>query len=114
MPYEYPPDTLLTNSTSLPVVSTPSAGLAEAPAEDVDPDELARRTEFLKNQRDKLLAMKKAEREKQLEEVEQKQLKSRPKSARAARLVDGLVNKPNQAFFGQLLSRRFQLAFVAF
>jgi hypothetical protein len=34
-----------------------------------------------------LLAMKKAEREKQLEEVEQKQMKSRPKSARAARLV---------------------------
>jgi len=36
-----------------------------------------------------LLAMKKAEREKQLEEVEQKQMKSRPKSARAARLVKG-------------------------
>jgi hypothetical protein len=46
---------------------------------------LAKRTEFLKGQRDKLLAMKKAEREKQLDEVEQKQLKSRPKSARAAR-----------------------------
>jgi hypothetical protein len=49
-------------------------------------DELAKRTEFLRSQRDKLLAMKKAEREKQLDEVEQKQMKTRPKSARAARL----------------------------
>jgi len=48
-------------------------------------DELAKRTEFLRSQRDKLLAMKKAEREKQLDEVEQKQMKTRPKSARAAR-----------------------------
>lgn len=67
------------------VVSTPSAVLDEAPAEDINQEELAKRTDFLKNQRDKLLAMKKAEREKQLEEVEQKQMKSRPKSARAAR-----------------------------
>ena len=51
----------------------------------IDPDELKKRTEFLKEQRDKLLAMKKAEREKQLAEVEQQQLRSRPKSARAAR-----------------------------
>ncbi len=46
---------------------------------------MAKRTEFLRSQRDKLLAMKKAEREKQLDEVEQKQMKTRPKSARAAR-----------------------------
>ena len=60
--------------------------MADAMAESsIDPDELRKRTEFLKEQRDKLLAMKKAEREKQLAEVEQQQLKSRPKSARAAR-----------------------------
>ena len=69
------------------VVSAPHAVPTEAPeaSEDIDHDALAKRTEFLKSQRDKLLAMKKAEREKQLEEVEQKQMKSRPKSARAAR-----------------------------
>ncbi len=67
------------------VVSAPSAVLSEPAGEAIDGDELAKRTEFLKGQRDKLLAMKKAEREKQLDEVEQKQLKSRPKSARAAR-----------------------------
>lgn len=55
----------------------------------IDAADLAKRTEFLKGQRDKLLAMKKAEREKQLEEVEKAQLKSRPKSARAARSAMG-------------------------
>jgi hypothetical protein len=51
---------------------------------------LAKRTEFLKVQRDKLLAMKKTEREKQLAEIENQHIKSRPKSARAARLVPGV------------------------
>lgn len=67
------------------VVSKPSGILEETPTEEIDQDELAKRTEFLRSQRDKLLAMKKAEREKQLDEVEQKQMKTRPKSARAAR-----------------------------
>jgi hypothetical protein len=55
----------------------------------IDPEELKRRTEYLRGQRDKLLAMKKAEREKQLAEVEKSELKSRPKSARAARSAMG-------------------------
>ena len=50
---------------------------------------LAKRTAYLKQQRDKLLAMKKAEREKQLADAEASQLKSRPKSARAARSALG-------------------------
>ena len=54
------------------------AAIADAMADSsIDPIELKKRTEFLKEQRDKLLAMKKAEREKQLAEVEQQQLKSR-------------------------------------
>ena len=40
---------------------------------------MAKRTAYLKQQRDKLLAMKKAEREKQLSEVEASQGTSRPK-----------------------------------
>ena len=36
----------------------------------IDPDDLARRTAFLRAQRDKLLAMKKMEREKMLAEAE--------------------------------------------
>lgn len=55
----------------------------------VDPSELKRRTEFLKSQRDKLLAMKKEERERQLADAEKSQMKSRPKSARAARSAFG-------------------------
>ena len=52
----------------------------------INPDELKKRTEFLKAQRDKLLAMKRAEREKQLEDVENSQnVRARPKSAIAAR-----------------------------
>ena len=56
---------------------------------DIDQDELAKRTAFLRAQRDKLLAMKKEEREKQLAEAEKQQMKSRPKSARAARSAFG-------------------------
>ena len=59
------------------------------PNAEVDEGELKRRTEFLKAQRDKLLAMKKEEREKQLAEAEQQSVKSRPKSARAARSAFG-------------------------
>lgn len=55
----------------------------------IDEEEIQRRTEFLKAQRDKLLAMKKEERERQLAEAEKDQLKSRPKSARAARSAFG-------------------------
>ena len=51
----------------------------------MDPAELKRRTDFLKSQRDKLLAMKRAERDKQLAEAEKSQSGTRPKSARAAR-----------------------------
>jgi len=66
-----------TSSIAAPVSFTSS--------EKVDPAELAKRTAFLKGQRDKLLAMKRAEREKQLAQVEASTARSRPKSARAAR-----------------------------
>ena len=60
--------------------------------EEVDPEELERRTEFLKSQRDKLLALKKQERERQLQNAE-KTSTSRPKSARAARSAFGRKEK---------------------
>ena len=87
--------TLPTNASASPISPAKPPGkiessqveaVADALADsNIDPDELKKRTEFLKEQRDKLLAMKKAEREKQLAEVEQQQLRSRPKSAKAAR-----------------------------
>merc|ERR1712156_38059 len=58
-------------------------------SEEVAAEDLERRTNFLKQQRDKLLAMKKAEREKQLVLAEESQGKMRPKSARAARSALG-------------------------
>ena len=89
----------------------PPPAAASAAAASIDAEELKRRTEFLKAQRDKvstertddgivvtnrhvsllaqLLAMKKEEREKQLFEAEKQQMKSRPKSARAARSAFG-------------------------
>ena len=45
----------------------------------VDEDSLLKRTAYLKQQRDRLLAMKKAEREKQLADAEATQARSRPK-----------------------------------
>ena len=68
--------------------------LPEGGVPEIDPDELRKRTEFLKAQRDKLLAMKKEEREKQLAEAEQQHVKSRPKSARAARSAFGRSSAP--------------------
>jgi len=57
---------------------------------EVSAAELAKRTEFLRAQRDKLLQMKKEEREKLLAEAEKsQQVKQRPKSARAARSAFG-------------------------
>jgi hypothetical protein len=49
--------------------------------------ELKHRTEYLKQQRDKLLQMKKQEREKKLHKYTEEQPKARPTSARAARQV---------------------------
>jgi len=48
-------------------------------------DEIRQRQEFLRQQRDKLLAMKKEAREKQLREAERDSGSHRPVSARAAR-----------------------------
>jgi hypothetical protein len=50
----------------------------------VDAEDLMRRQEYLKAQRDKLLALKKQEREKQLQAVESGSSKQRPRSAKAA------------------------------
>ncbi|XP_068249619.1 cilia- and flagella-associated protein 36 [Palaemon carinicauda] len=56
-------------------------------SDEIDPDELRRRQEYLKEQRDKLLAMKRQEREKQLAAYEGSETTKRPKSSRAARRV---------------------------
>ena len=69
--------------------ATPSPVPPPGSAAEIDEAELKRRTDFLKAQRDKLLAMKKEEREKQLAEVEKAQAKTRPKSAKAARSAFG-------------------------
>ena len=58
------PSGLIVSDIASPVTFTSS--------EEVDPDDLARRTAFLKLQRDKLLAMRRVEREKQLILAEKK------------------------------------------
>ncbi|PIK57081.1 putative coiled-coil domain-containing protein [Apostichopus japonicus] len=61
-------------------VSARAAALASS-----SPAELQKRELYLKQQRDKLLALKKREREKNLSTFTEEEAKSRPKSARAAR-----------------------------
>ena len=48
-------------------------------------DDMAKRIEYLKQQRDRLLAMKKNERKKQLDQYSKTESKKRPTSARVAR-----------------------------
>jgi hypothetical protein len=55
-------------------------------AQQVEPEEMERRAAFLRGQRDKLLELKRAEREKQLEAATPL---ARPKSAKAARSALG-------------------------
>ena len=93
--------------TANSTVETVADALADS---NINPDELQKRTEYLKAQRDKLLAMKKAEREKQLAEVEQQQLRSRPKSARAARSAMGNKNMAASNIDPETLKARRALA----
>ena len=61
--------------------------------------------------RDKLLAMKRAEREKQLEAVEKTQSRARPKSARAARsIMSGKPAAADEKIDPQTLKARKALA----
>lgn len=75
---------------------------------EIDPDELKRRTEFLKAQRDKLLQLKQAERAKQLTEATSSgQSKFRPKSAKAARsALAGSSRNPHAVDPDTLAARR--------
>ena len=52
---------------------------------EINPDDLLKRQAYLRQQRDKLLEMKRQEREKQLQSYEQSHKQARPKSSRAAR-----------------------------
>jgi len=108
---------LTTNSSSSappdeekrPIVSG-DQGAGPQPQE-IDPLELKKRTDYLKAQRDKLLAMKRAEREKQLEAVEKTQSRARPKSARAARsIMSGKPAAADEKIDPQTLKARKALA----
>jgi len=59
--------------------------LLQASMSQLSADEIRCRQEFLRRQRDKLLAMKKEARERQLREAERDRGSQRPVSARAAR-----------------------------
>ncbi|XP_066995121.1 cilia- and flagella-associated protein 36 [Anabrus simplex] len=72
------------NPSGTETEKTPEESESEPVQSEVDPEELARRQAYLKSQRDKLLALKKQEREKQLREAEVTITRSRPRSARAA------------------------------
>lgn len=60
---------------------------AQASLSKLSPEEIRQRQDFLRQQRDKLLSMKKEAREKQLLDAEQTQGSKRPVSARAARIA---------------------------
>ena len=85
----YMPDTILYYMQTA-IVSYP----LQASLSQLSPDELRKRQEFLQQQRDKLLAMKKETREKQLGAAAKSQ-PQRPQSARAAR--SAMKNGPETA-----------------
>lgn len=91
------------------IIAAPAADLG-ASSFQVDPAELKKRTEFLREQRDKLLAMKRAEREKQLEEAEKTSSRARPKSARAARTAMSSSGQSTVQIDPQTLKARKALA----
>jgi len=64
---------------------TASASASSSKGSDMTEDDMAKRIEYLKQQRDRLLAMKKNEREKQLDQYSKTESKKRPTSARVAR-----------------------------
>ncbi|XP_063215881.1 cilia- and flagella-associated protein 36 [Bacillus rossius redtenbacheri] len=64
-----------------------TAPLNEVP----QPEEMARRQQYLRQQRDKLLALKRRERERQLQACEKS---ARPRSARAAQAAQGAQGSP--------------------
>ncbi|XP_037094060.1 cilia- and flagella-associated protein 36-like [Pollicipes pollicipes] len=68
-------------------VNERASDAAPAAADDgkISAGEIAKRQAYLRQQRDKLLAMKRCERQKLLESSEKKEATSRPKSSRAAR-----------------------------
>lgn len=67
----------------------------------VDAEELERRQQYLKKQRDKLLALKKNERQKKLKAAEVESV-ARPKSARVAQAaLAGQQERPSQALSGR-------------
>lgn len=70
--------------------------LSQAALKNLTPSELKKRQEYLSEQRDKLLAMKKKEREKQLLKAERMQ-PQRPMSARAARSALSKSNETMKA-----------------
>jgi hypothetical protein len=67
-----------------------------------------KRQEYLKAQRDKLLALKKQEREKQLQAVESNSSKQRPRSAKAAQ--SALAGQSETEINSQTLQVRKALA----
>jgi len=77
-------------------------------------DEIRQRQQFLRQQRDKLLAMKKEAREKQLGEAERDVGSQRPVSARAARsalhAAAGTQHSPRSADADQKMAMRKAIA----
>ncbi|CAH3043465.1 unnamed protein product [Porites evermanni] len=80
--------------------------------QEITPEEMKRRSEYLKQQRDKLLALKRQEREKSLTKYTEQESKARPMSAHTARRVtageqvDSPPSKSSQEDANKLAMRR--------
>lgn len=89
-----------------------TSGRPAQQTQEMTEEELKRRTEYLKQQRDKLLALKRQEREKSLAKYTEQQPKARPTSARAARRVtageqvDSAASKSSEDDAKKLAMRR--------
>ena len=76
---------LIRETMKLSVTGKPAGSTPVPPDRKISPEEIAKRQAYLRQQRDKLLAMKRTERQKLLESSEKREASRRPKSSRAAR-----------------------------
>ena len=76
---------LIRETMKLSVAEKPAGSTPIPPEGKISAEEIAKRQAYLRQQRDKLLAMKRTERSKLLESSEKREATKRPKSSRAAR-----------------------------
>ena len=99
---------LIRETMKLSVAEKPAGSTPVPPEGKISPEEIAKRQAYLRQQRDKLLAMKRTERQKLLDSSEKREASKRPKSSRAAR--SAFAGKTTKTLDAKTLEMRKHLA----